>query len=922
MASQRGAKRRSGCKAGFVKRTETIHKLVHHRRVTKHETVCVPAGGGGATSGLGGSGSGGGGVKAPPSAPPAAVADSYTVQANGTLAVAAPGVLGNDHGDGLGAVLISGVANGTLTFNRSGGFSYTPDAGFTGSDSFTYKDVDASFNSSNTTTVTIAVTPLAESRTYAATSGTQLGVASPGVLAGDIGSGLSASLVAGVSHGTLALHADGSFDYSSTPGFVGDDSFTYRATDAAGGASNVATVTIDVGAAGAPDVVPQTFSGAVGNTELQVGGTPGGGPEAYDAGNLLTGDSDPNGGTLTTAAGAITTSAGGTATIASDGSFSYVPPIGFDGVSDSFTYEVDSSEGDSSEADATIDFVSGRVWYVNDALQANGNGSSGSPFDNLASAAGAAASGDVIFLFASATPYPGGITLGAGETLRGQSGGLTVDGETLLAASGSAPQITNASGAGVTLSSGDTVGAVTISATAGNGVSATNVGAFTLQSSVTISDAGADGLYVSGGAGTIDVAASISGSGAHSVAISGRSGGTATLSGPIDDSADGVLLTANTGATIDFSGVLTASTGTQSAFTATGGGTVELTGGGSSLTTSTGTALDVENTTIGAGGLNFQSISAGGPSSGPAQAIVLENTGSAGDLIVSGDGSAGSGGTIESSTASGAASGAISLSGVEGAGLNYLTIEGSAGNAIYADNVADLAVVDDAISGGADGVLVNGDGSVAATLDIGSNTLSGQSGDAIDVNVAGDDQGTIDSNTIGTSTPGSGSATGDGIDVSGSANKLTLDVEDNTIESIAEGDGIAGAALADGTVDLTVEDNEVTLDGSSSGDGLAYVSSGSGSSALCLDTSGNTASAGGSGANGESVELDSPSSYFTLEGYSGASGDLSAVQSFLATTDTLSGGGGAAAAAEILDANTNGFSDGTCTSPSGSGGIS
>ncbi|MCA9217457.1 MAG: chitobiase/beta-hexosaminidase C-terminal domain-containing protein, partial [Planctomycetales bacterium] len=55
-----------------------------------------------------------------------------------------------------------------------------------------------------------------------------------GVLANDSdveGSPLRASLVAGASNGTVSLNADGSFSYSPKVGFVGVDSFQYKATD-------------------------------------------------------------------------------------------------------------------------------------------------------------------------------------------------------------------------------------------------------------------------------------------------------------------------------------------------------------------------------------------------------------------------------------------------------------------------------------------------------------------------------------------------------------------------------------------------------------------------------------------------------------------------------------------------------------------
>ena len=58
----------------------------------------------------------------------------------------APGVLGNDvdlDGDPLTATLVSGPAHGTLTFNPDGSFVYTPDANYSGPDSFTYTVSDS-----------------------------------------------------------------------------------------------------------------------------------------------------------------------------------------------------------------------------------------------------------------------------------------------------------------------------------------------------------------------------------------------------------------------------------------------------------------------------------------------------------------------------------------------------------------------------------------------------------------------------------------------------------------------------------------------------------------------------------------------------------------------------------------------------------
>ena len=72
----------------------------------------------------------------------------------------APGVLGNDtdaDGDPVTAVMVADVSHGTLALAANGGFTYTPTAGYTGPDSFTYKANDGTADS-NTVTVSLTVT--------------------------------------------------------------------------------------------------------------------------------------------------------------------------------------------------------------------------------------------------------------------------------------------------------------------------------------------------------------------------------------------------------------------------------------------------------------------------------------------------------------------------------------------------------------------------------------------------------------------------------------------------------------------------------------------------------------------------------------------------------------------------------------------
>ena len=90
---------------------------------------------------------------------PVAVADSYSTPQDTALNVAAPGVLGNDNDadlDPLTAILVADVSHGSLTLNADGSFSYTPNTGYTGPDSFTYHASDGT-DDSNIATVSPTV---------------------------------------------------------------------------------------------------------------------------------------------------------------------------------------------------------------------------------------------------------------------------------------------------------------------------------------------------------------------------------------------------------------------------------------------------------------------------------------------------------------------------------------------------------------------------------------------------------------------------------------------------------------------------------------------------------------------------------------------------------------------------------------------
>ncbi len=90
--------------------------------------------------------------------------DSFAMNEDTTLTIAAPGVLGNDSdpdNDLLSAFLVSGPLHGTLSLNEDGSFVYTPFANFFGADSFTYKANDG-LADSKAATVAIKIADVPE----------------------------------------------------------------------------------------------------------------------------------------------------------------------------------------------------------------------------------------------------------------------------------------------------------------------------------------------------------------------------------------------------------------------------------------------------------------------------------------------------------------------------------------------------------------------------------------------------------------------------------------------------------------------------------------------------------------------------------------------------------------------------------------
>lgn len=286
-----------------------------------------------------------------PNNAPVATADSYAILNNMRTTIPnSHGVLHNDSdadNNPLTAVLVTNVSHGTLSLNTSGSLSYQPNAGFTGSDHFTYKTSDG-MASSNTVTAALIVLannniPLAGNDSYTTMEDLILKISeNNGLLSNDTnstGTALSATIVSSPKHGTLTFHASGSFTYRPTHNYNGQDSFTYKANNGDAD-SNVATVSLVINAVNDKPVARVDSYTTNQNTQLLTSHHEG----------VLKNDSDAEGDALKAILSKNVRY--GTLALKSDGAFMYTPKKGFSG-SDSFIYI--ANDGAASSVATKVD---------------------------------------------------------------------------------------------------------------------------------------------------------------------------------------------------------------------------------------------------------------------------------------------------------------------------------------------------------------------------------------------------------------------------------------------------------------------------------------------------------------------------------------------------------------------------------------
>jgi subtilisin-like proprotein convertase family protein len=231
--------------------------------------------------------------------------------------------------------------------------TYTPNNGFVGTVSFTYRASDG-LSQSNVATVTVQVVnraPVAANDNARTNKGTAVTIP---VLANDTDADGDTLTVTGLvqpANGTVVINANGTVTYTPKANFVGTESFTYKASDGSS-QSNTATVTIAINSAPVSANDSATTNKGVPVTIA-----------------VLANDTDANGDALSVTS--LTQPSSGSVALNANGTVTYTPLSGFVGTV-SFTYKASDGLSQSNTATVTIK-VNGVPVASNDTATTNRN---------------------------------------------------------------------------------------------------------------------------------------------------------------------------------------------------------------------------------------------------------------------------------------------------------------------------------------------------------------------------------------------------------------------------------------------------------------------------------------------------------------------------------------------------------------------
>lgn len=261
--------------------------------------------------------------------------------------------------DPASAAVLDAPEHGTTAVDAlSGAITYTPEADFNGTDTFTYAVRDNGGGTSAAATVTVTVAsvndaPVAVDNTAVLDEDMPhvvnvLGNDSDVDGVGDLDP-TTVEVLSGPTEGTATVNAaTGAITYTPGGEFHGTDSLTYRVADAAGVFSNAATLTLTVEDVNDVPLVNDDAATTAEDTPVTI--------------DVLANDSDVDGTLDAPSVTIVLEPAFGTAVVELDGTVTYTPDTDANGT-DTFTYTV-ADDGAAVSAEASVSVA---VTPVNDA---------------------------------------------------------------------------------------------------------------------------------------------------------------------------------------------------------------------------------------------------------------------------------------------------------------------------------------------------------------------------------------------------------------------------------------------------------------------------------------------------------------------------------------------------------------------------